>query len=322
MDETKMDDLFLDKDPTTYVPGALAPVVLVAGSKGGAGATTVAITIAELARTSGGVPRVTLVDADPTNSHIATYLRAKTSGQGGSVPTILDGALRKDYRRAVAQPGIVNAGHSARVPDISMHTVLAPPTVQYDPTAVSASSYSRALKLLQPHFDLVVVDIGTLNAHTPTALQEAFAYPALRTGGWLFLVSNSSRLSVQSAMDTARLLDKNDVVNSQRIFSMINARRGAVDAASVKTITERMTQFSTPLGAVDYDEEGIGNRMESGHIPSSHHQMVASLSEALHTITNYQSFADLASGKRKPGERGATVVDSSRRRRLIPSLGR
>lgn len=322
MDETKMDDLFLDHDPTTYVPGALAPVVLVAGSKGGAGATTVAITIAELARTAGEVPRVALVDADPTSSHVATYLRAKTSGQGGTVPTILDGALRKDYRRAVAQPGAINAGHGNRVPDISMHTVLAPPAVQYDPTAVSSSSYSRALKLLQPHFDLVIVDIGTLNAHTPTPLQESFAYPVLRTGGWLFLVSNSSRLSVQGSMDTARLLDENDIVNSQRIFTMINARRTIVDAAAVKTINERMAHYSTPLDAVDYDEEGIGNRMESGHIPSSHPQLVASLSEALHTITSYQSFADLASGKRKPGERGTTTVDNSKRRRRIPGLSR
>lgn len=321
-DETQLDDLFLNHDPTAYVPGALAPIVLVAGAKGGVGTTTIAITAAELARTAGDVERVALVDADPQSAHVATYLRAKTTSQGGKVPTILDGAVRKDYRRAVAGPGVINADHSNRVPDISMHTVLAPPPLSQDQSAVSPSSYSRALDLLQRTFDLVIIDIGTLRGHAPTPLQEAFAYPVLRSGGWLLLVSNSSRPSLQGSMDTARSLTKDEVVNSQRIFTLVNGRRKSVDEATAKMISDRMAPFSTHLGAIEYDESGIGDRMESGHIPFTHEGLVPLLSEALHTITNYPTFAELASGKRKPGERGATVVEPTKRRRLIPSRGR
>lgn len=324
MDDTKMDDLFTDHDPTTHVPGALAPVLLVAGTKGGVGATTVAITIAELSRASGGVPRVVLVDADPTRGHVGSYLRAKTNSQGGKVPTILDGALHGDFRRAVADPGTINAGHPTRIPDISMHAVLAPPTIQYDAAVISPAAYNRALKLLRPNADLVIVDIGALNAYTPTALQEAFAYPMLRTGGWLLLVSNSSRPAVQNALDTARDLTRHDIVSTDRTFSLVNARRSGLDDAALKAITERMGQFSTPLGVIDYDEQGIGNRMETGHVPSTHPQMTSVLSEALHTITGYPSFAELSAGKRKPGQRGAaaTEVAGGKRRRLIPVLSR
>lgn len=314
----ELDGLFLDADPTRRVRGALAPVLVVAGSKGGVGATTVAIVAAEMARISGGVERVVIVDADPQSSHVASYLRARTTG-ADAVPTILTGALRQDYRHALASPDRVNATHGTGVPDVSVFAVLAPPVSQYDPVTVTSYSYMQTLQIMRRTADLVIMDTGTLLAQSPTSLQESFVYPALRTGAWLLLVASTSRPAVQSALETTRSLTGSGTVSKERTFSLINARRAVMDNSRVDRITNRMAQFSTPLGVVDYDEENVGDLLEAGHIPSGYTPLVAPLAEALHVITGRPSFAEVASGRRKPGDRPGAPL---RKRLAIPGLSR
>lgn len=311
-----IDSLFLDDDPTRRVRGALAPVLMVGGSKGGVGATTVAVVAAEMARVSGGVERVVLVDADPVSSHVATYLRARTTGPD-PVPTILTGALRKDYRRALATPDQINSGHASGIPDVSVATVLAPPPAQYDPVAVTANSYAQVLRELRPAVDLIIVDIGTLKPNAPTTLQETFVYPALRSGAWLMMVTNTSKPAVQGALEATRDLSAAGVVNQERTFTLINARRAVMDDSKSDAIASRLGQFSTSLGVVDYDEKNIGDLMEAGHVPASHQPLIAPVAEALHVITGRPSFAELASGRRKPGDR----PDAPAKKRLLPIPG-
>lgn len=314
-----IDSLFLDDDPTRRVRGALAPVLMVGGAKGGVGSTTVAVVAAEMARVSGGVERVVLVDADPSASHVASYLRARTTG-ADPVPTILTGALRKDYRRALATPDQINVHHASGIPDVSVATVLAPPASQYDPVAVSANSYAQVLKVLRPSVDLVIVDVGTMRPKAPTVLQETFVHPTLRSGAWLLLVTNTSKPAVQGALETTRDLTSSGVVNAERVFTLVNARRAAMDDPKVDAVSERLGQFSTPLGVVDYDEKNIGDLMEAGHVPASHQPLIAPIAEALHVITGRPNFAELASGRRKPGDR----PDAPAKKRLlsIPGLSR
>lgn len=320
--ERAFDDLFTDEDPTRRVKGALAPVILVAGSKGGVGSTTTAITMAEMARTSGGIERVVLIDGDPTSGHVATYLRAKTSGPQ-SVPTILYGSLLGDYRRAVASPSQINAGHAAHVPDISFHTVLAPSASQYDQVQSGTEAYLKAVRTMRTAADLIIVDMGTVNINHPSPMMEAFGYPLLRQGAWMFVVSSTSQPAVLQGLALAKTLTSQAIASRERIFTLLNKRRGKVSDSLVSQILERFETYSMPLGAVGHDETGIGDQMEAGHIPSAHATLVPLLADALFTITGRPAFEEVASGKSKPGEGKKSAKSSSEKgRRLIPGLRR
>lgn len=315
---TELDtDLFLDDDPTRRVKGALAPVLFIAGTKGGVGATTVALVAAEMSRAGGQVERVVLFDADPTNSHVATYIRASAKASP-PIPTVTTGVLVRDPRAAVVGPDRINAGHSPGVPDISFASVLAPGSSQYDPFAGSAQAYTSTLRAVRERADLVIIDIGTLNPDHPSALQESFAYPVMRSGGWLLLVSNTTQPAIRSAMTTARTLAKAEVVPRERLFTLVNARRAGVAADRLKAMTERIGAFSTVIGTVDYDEAGIGDRLESGHLPSEHPTLVPALAELLFVMTGRPAFGVLASGKSLDGTSGGHSGGGLRSR--LPSL--
>ncbi|WP_169834173.1 AAA family ATPase [Oerskovia enterophila] len=191
-------DFLVAASPDTTARERRAParglVVPVVAGKGGVGKSSMSISIADAAATTGGLS-VCLVDANRGQGDLSRYLRIR----GASVPTIYDAAVgAASYDDVILGPDSTSQLRPQLLPDLPFSVILAPPDHLADPDVVTTEVYLRALDAARRRFDVVVVDTQIVEASDTSGLIDGLVIPSLVDGGWAVGLTDPSTPGVEN----------------------------------------------------------------------------------------------------------------------------
>lgn len=284
--DSEVEDLFArDLHGDEAAVRGYAPCIAVAGFRGGVGKSSLAIQMAERAATHGGVKRVVLIDVNRGQGDIRTML-----GLGPDAPSVYTAAMRDEPKQGLMSPNQVNASRSDNLPPVHFGVALAPLRDQGDPKVVTHGTYSQIIKTARQVADLVILDTQIKEGHDSSGLFDHLVVPMLLAGAWTVCVTDSSRAGVRNIVDGIRDELTAEGVSRDRIHVVMNRKRPSFADDKVQALKEILHPWAGFIGAIDNDDEQIGDMVEAGRTPHSHPQIAPVLDDVLHRVTGRAEF--------------------------------
>lgn len=287
---TPEDEAFTDDRPNRRVRGRKSPVIVVAGSTGGVGATTASLMLAEIAAGVGRIPRVVLVDARTGRSDIRTWLSANAK-----LPSLATAVIEDDVRLALADSGTLNAHRPSSLNNISFGAILTDQE-NYTPTATVLEAIDSARDIA----DLVIVDVGPYDL-SPESTYLRVGVRLLQFGAWGLVVAELSRLSAPTTIAMLGGLNTVYDIPRDRLAVLVNKVDAAFGDHRLKSGKTRLDDFlsrlvptSMVLGAVPDDDKGVRDPMMLGQIPTKHLKMGSAMGTLLRRVTGREEFEALS----------------------------
>ncbi|MFD6092836.1 CpaE family protein [Oerskovia sp. NPDC060338] len=280
-------DFLVAASPDTTARERRAParglVVPVVAGKGGVGKSSMSISIADAAATTGGLS-VCLVDANRGQGDLSRYLRIR----GASVPTIYDAAVgAASYDDVILGPDSTSQLRPQLLPDLPFSVILAPPDHLADPDVVTTEVYLRALDAARRRFDVVVVDTQIVEASDTSGLIDGLVIPSLVDGGWAVGLTDPSTPGVENLRHRLTAF-RAAGVTSDRMLVVLN--RVSPD---MSMDDERFGRMYTGLGSyLGQVEETIlvKNAMNAGDSPYKLGALAPMIDAICHRVTGRPEF--------------------------------
>lgn len=263
-------------------PGTpLAPLLIVAGAKGGVAKTTTSMSLAEHAGGRGNLRRVVLVDMNRGQGGIRINLRLRQTP-----PSVYDAAITGDPQTAVVGTKRLNEARPDALPDLHFGIALAPPADKADPSVVSDRVYQQVIDYARTIADLVIVDTQIAESHDTSGLFDNIVVPGLQAGAFAVMLSDSSRESVTNATG---LLSRWSGAGVPYNRVMIALTRWTPSEDFEQVFRESVARYGTFVGSIPTDPS-IKAAMDSGAMPNLLPSMSGVLDEILYAVTGLAVF--------------------------------
>lgn len=306
-------DVFTNSDPTRRVKGADCPVLVFAGSKGGVGTSTLALTAAELAAGPGGVGRVLLVDAVTSRSDIRHWLRLPESAA-----SLSSAVVSGDVTRAVLQPGELNKLRPSSVDDVSFGAVLSPETGSTASGRLEAAHVLDTVRALRRIADLVIVDAGVVSTEISSFSGAVFS-ALMNEGAYVTIVANPDYASTKNLAEILRFVKTNVRVNRERVTLIANRAEKWFSDDNWATWAGRVRELCIPVGIVGAEPDLVGKLTSQGSLPTRHKLLAPLLATVLLRVTGRPSFEPIAAAREALASETEVPVDATEMAGLPPA---
>lgn len=283
-------DLFADKNSTRRVIGRKCPVLVIAGSTGGAGTTMVAAMTAETAAGPGRVPRVVLVDAQTGRNDLRSWLCVSAK-----VPSVDTAMVESDPKRALTDNTLLNKSRPDHLHDISFGAILPAPDV-FTPYQFVLD----AIDVARDVADIVIVDVGVYSCD-PDGCYSKVGLPLISTGAWFLGVTPMSRNAASAAQEMFGHLSTQSIPRDRISFLVNRYSPEFALASSDGASKSRLALFGESLiarahnaGAVAENAKDISSVMIRGQIPTRSVELSSLVAALLQRITGRESFEALS----------------------------
>ncbi len=250
--------------------------------RGGAGKSTVAITVAQIAAARG--LRVVLFDGNIGQGDLRTYLRLGER----AIPTIYDIARHGDLRGGALDPDMMAELRGSRLDKLGFLFVAAPSPGLLADGSVTPDVYLRAVEQARQMADLVVVDTQTIEGLDPFGMVDGFVKPLLGGGAWGLGIGNITAPGINNLYWRLRAFADAGVPR-QRMLAMLNMAPHN-DPWDEQRTEQLLEQLSTYVGVAPFDDQ-VRRKSNAGLTSAASSTFTPVVTKILYQVTSDRRFS-------------------------------